>query len=343
MRQLNIYFIHPSGLKEREQTIANLQKQLQKYQFKNVRRVGVRVITEYDPNAIPGELIGKAVNYAPISEPDDLKEENKTQSITFYNQFIKNMHLFQLSAALKHYKALELIANSEPGEVNIVLEDDVIYEERACLLIDRLIQKLPSEYDMIFMGLPSNREIKNRNEVSFQSVSEVFRVLPFADAYLVSQQAAKKLYDEFLPIKFVGHLQLSYLMEKLNFKPVLCTPNVFINGSVYGMYLSTVNPNNVLIFNNEYMRLRGQATKEEPLTQQEVAELDEICEKSPIKGNPDFMYAKALYMTKQKKYKEAEKLYESAIQIYLANNCIVNHESHFLKDYIRLHKHMQDI
>lgn len=343
MRQLNIYFVHSSGLKEREQTIVNLQKQVQKYQFKNVRRVGVRVIGEYDPNVIPGELIGRAVNYSPLKEPDDLKEENKTQSITFYNQFLKNMHLFQLSSALKHYKALELIANSDPDDVNIVLEDDVIYEERACLLIDRLIQKLPSEYDMVFMGLPSNREIKNRNEMSFQSVSEVFRVLPFADSYVVSQKAAKKLYDEFLPIKFVGHIQLSYLIDKLEFKPVLCTPNVFINGSVYGMYLSAVNPNNILIFNNEYMRLRGAATREDPLTPQEIAELDEICAKCPIQGNPDFMYAKALYMAKQKKYKEAEKVYESALAIYLANNCIVNHESNFLKDYIRLHKHLQDV
>jgi tetratricopeptide (TPR) repeat protein len=53
------------------------------------------------------------------------------------------------------------------------------------------------------------------------------------------------------------------------------------------------------------------------------------------------MHVKAQFLTKQKKYKEAEELYEKALAIYTANNCIVNHESLFLKEYNRLYKFLQ--
>ena len=130
--KLNIFFIHATGLKDREKVISELQKQVQKYHFKNIRSVKIKVITEYDPNEINGEFIQRAVNYSPIKDADELKEENKTLSLSFYNQFLKNMHLFQLSNALKHYKALEYVANSAEDELNIILEDDVVYEEKVC-------------------------------------------------------------------------------------------------------------------------------------------------------------------------------------------------------------------
>jgi GR25 family glycosyltransferase involved in LPS biosynthesis len=339
--KLNIYFIHAAGLKDRERTIQELQKQVQKYHFKNVKTVKVKVITEFDPNQIPGDFIQRAVSYVPIKEEDDLKEENKTMTVTFYNQFLKNMHLFQLSNALKHYKALEYIANSGDDEISIVLEDDVVYEEKVCLLLEKLIGNLPSDYDMIWLGLPGNQEIKDRNVIKYQNTSEVFRVLPYTDSYLISKKAAKKLYDEFLPIKFVGNIHFSYLLEKLHFKTVICAPNIFADASKIGIFLSTLNPNNALVFNGDYMRLKQTIAKEGDLTAEEITQLDDMISKSMVQNNPDFMYVKAQYLVKQKKYKEAEKVYEDALNIYTANNCIVNHESHFLKDYIRLYKHMQ--
>jgi hypothetical protein len=341
--KLNIYFIHALALKDRERVIADLQKQVKKYHFKNIRSVKIKVITEYDPNDIPNDIIQRTVNYSPIKEPDDLKEENKTTSPTFYNQFLKNMHLFQLSNAMKHYKALEYISNSGEDELNIVLEDDVVYEEKVCLLLEKMIDNLPSDYDMIFMGLPGNLEIKDRNDIKYQNTSEVFRVLPYTDSYLITQSAAKKLYDQYLPIKFVGNIHLSYLIETLNLKTVLTLPNIFVDASKLGMFLSTLNPNNILVFNQDYMSLKSVVQKEGDLTEEEQKHFDELIVKSNVQNNPDFMYMKAMYLAKLKKYKEAEQIYENAFNIYTANNCIVNHESMFLKDYIRLYKHLQDV
>lgn len=341
--KLNIYIIHAAGLKDREKTSIDLNKQVQKYHFKKISSVKVQVITEFDPHEIPGDFIQRAVNYTPLKEADDLKEENKTQTLTFYNQFLKNMHLFQLSNSLKHYKALEYIANSDDGDLNIVLEDDVVYEEKVCYLLEKLFNKLPTDYDMVFLGLPGNTEVKDRNDIKYQNTSEVFRVLPYTDSYLISKKAAKSLYDEFLPIKFIGNIQLSYLIEKLNLKTVISLPNIFMDSSKMGMFLSTLTVNNALVFNGDYMRLKNAVQKEGDFTPEEIKQLDEVVSKSQIQSHPDFMYVFACYLTKQKKYKEAEKVYENALNIYTANNCIVNHESAFLKDYIRLYKNLQDV
>lgn len=343
-RNLNVYILHANWLKDRQRVVEEFQKQIQKYFFKDIKQTKIQVITDFDPNDINGELIQRTVNYAHYKEEDDIKEDNKTTSITFYNQFIKNMHLFQLSNVLKHLKALEFIMkNSSDDDINIILEDDIVYQEKMCMTLEKVFDSLPSDYDMVFMGLPTNRQIKNPDDITYQNTSEVFRVLPYCDSYIVSKNAATKLYNNFLPIKFTSNLQLSSLIEKLSLKTVLCIPSIFIDGSKFGLFLSTLTPNNALLFNADYMQSKQllDTKKDVELTSEEIEKLEKIFETSPIKNHPDFMHVKAQYLVKQNKFTEAEAVFEAALKIYQANSCVVNHESAFLKEYIKLFKELQ--
>lgn len=341
-RNLNVYVIRAAWLKDRERIVNDLQKNLTKHYFKDVKKTNIVLVTEHDPNDINGEIIQKTVNYAPIKEPEGITEEEKPKSVFFYNQFIKNMHLFQLSCVLKHHKALQEIAtNSSENDINLILEDDVVYEEKMCDALEKVYKNAPADYDIVFMGLPTNREIKDKSVVEFQNTGEVFRAIPFADSYIVSKNAAQKICNAFLPIRFVMNIQLSYLIEHLGLKTMICLPNIFMNSSAFGMFLSTQNTNNILIYNNDYMSARNIVTREAPMTAEEVQKLEHLFKTSPIQQHPDFMYVNAQFLTKQKKYKEAQEVYENALKVYQANSCVVNHESMFLKDYIRLHKHLQ--
>jgi GR25 family glycosyltransferase involved in LPS biosynthesis len=344
VKNLNIFIISASWLKDRQRVITEFQKQIQKYFFKNIKTTTIKVITEYDPNDITGELIQKSVNYTHFKEEDDLKDDNKSTSFTFYNQFIKNMHLFQLSCVLKHTKAIEhIVNNSGDDDINLILEDDIVYQESMCMMLEKVMESLPSDYDIAFLGLPTNKAIKDRNEIGYQNTSEIFKVLPYNDSYIISKTAAKKLYDSFLPIKFTYNIQLSYLIDKLALKTVLCLPSIFIDGSKLGMFLSTLTPNNALLFNNDYMQTKNilDNKKDLELTEEETNKLDKTFAESPIKNHPDFLHLRANYLTKQKKYKEAEGVFEEGLKIYSTNSCVVNHESLYLKDYIRLYKNMQ--
>lgn len=343
VRRLNVFFIHAQWLKDRERIISEFQKLTSKYQFKGIKSIKIRVITDFDPNDINGDIISKTVSYNPIKDEEDVPPP-ENEKLSFYNNFLKNIHVFQLSNTLKHFKVLEEISKeSNEDDINLVLEDDIIYEDKVCMMLEKLINDLPSSYDLMFLGFPSNIDSKKRNLVKFQNVHEVFpRVLPYCDSYIVSKATATKLYENYLPIRFVNNVQLSMVMEKLKLSGLIAIPNIFMDGSKIGAYLSLLTPNNLLLFNGEYMRVKTALSIPNTISKDEKNIIEKIFKESQLNNHPDFMYLKALFFAKEGKQKEAEKLYENALKIYQMNNCIVNHESQFLKDYLRLYRDLQD-
>jgi hypothetical protein len=117
-------------------------------------------------------------------------------------------------------------------------------------------------------------------------------------------------------------------------------PNLFIDGTKYGLFLSKLTPNNPLIFNNDFTKLRNIVTKEE-VTDTDEQEVNQLVSKSPIRNNPDFIHMECAYHMKCKNYTKAKERYDVAYSTYVANGCIVSNESIFLKDYIRCHKYLQ--
>lgn len=330
MTTLNIYFIHASHLKDREKIMNNFKNILGKYTFRDVNKTHIKIINEYDPQNINMNVIQKTVNYEPI------KDTKISEGLEFYNKAIKNLHVFQLSNVLKHYSALKNISeNNNENEYHLVLEDDILYQENVLLNLDRILHQKKYN-DILFLGLPTDKN----ESLEYKKTNELYRILPYTDSYLITAKCAKILYDNFLPIKWIGNVQLSYLFEKLNIQPLTISPHIFIDGSKYGMFLSTLNANNQLLFNNDYMTGITILAKDN-YTDDDMENNNKLFESSQISQNPDFMHLQAKYLTKIKKYKQARQVFDKAIQIYEINCNIVNHESLFLKDYIRLYKHLQ--
>jgi GR25 family glycosyltransferase involved in LPS biosynthesis len=331
VRKLNVYFIHAKFIKEREQVIDSFKKVLKKHRFANLSLGKFFVITEYDPDTINQDVIAKMVNYEKITD----------NHVQMYNQLLKNMHINQLSNTLKHMKALSLVAkNSSDSELNLILEDDILYEDKVCNALEKMVSNLPKTYDLIFLGFPTINETPDSKTYTFQDTQKIFKVLPFCDSYLVSQSAAKALSANYVPIKFSNNVQLSYICEKIGINTLQSVPNLFIDGTKYGLSLSKLSPNNPLIFNNDYTKLRNIVVKEE-LTDIDHQSAQEVIAKTPIKNNPDFIHMECTYHMKCKNYTKAKERYDLAYKTYLANGCIVSNESIFLKDYIRCHKYLQ--
>jgi GR25 family glycosyltransferase involved in LPS biosynthesis len=332
MKKLNIYFIHAKYMKERESVIENFKIALKKHRFSNVVISSVNVIDDYDPDKIDMQIIRDYVSYEKITD-------TKTE---FYNQLLRNMHVNQLSNTLKHRHALELISkNSNDSEINMILEDDILYEERMCYNLDRLLGSLQSKHQIVFLGMPTTSENVDKSSYVFQDTHELFKVLPFCDSYIVSSSVASKLIGMYKPIKFVNNIQLSYIADTLDVSTVQCIPNIFIDGSKYGMFLSKMNANNPLIFNNDYNELRSLVSKDNP-TNEDKKKVDKLLLKTPIKNNPDFIHQECLYHMKNEDYTKAKSRYEFAYNTYMSNGCVLSSESAFLKDYIRCFKYFQD-
>lgn len=334
VKKLNVYFIHAKYIKERESVIQNFKNTIKKYKFRNLTVVNFQVVEDFDPSDIDMETVRQYVNYNKIQEPH----------VEQYNQLLKNLHINQLSNSLKHYKAMELISkNSNDHEMNLILEDDVLYEEKICYSLDKLAASIPSQYDMIFLGMPTNQEREDKSGViEFQESKKTFGVVPFCDSYLISHSACKAMLPHYSPIKFVNNIQIAYVCDKIGLTTLQSMPNMFIDGSKYGMFLSKLSNNNPLIFNGDFTAMRSIVNKES-LDAQDINNAERLLAKTPLRGNPDFMHLECIYHVKNKAYEKARQRFEEAYNIYNANGCVLGNDSVFLRDYIRVHKHLGNL
>lgn len=332
MRKLHIYFIHSKTLPDREVIINNFRAIVAKHSFKTVEIGSIRVITDHDPNDIQVDLIQKSVDYSPL----------KDDRVAYLNQLTKNIHINQLSNSLKHLKALELISECpSDDDIHLVLEDDVLYENTMCESLENVIIKMQPEHGMVFLGLPSQTEFQ-KGTTTFHKVTDLFKVLPLLDSYLIRKETAKTLFQNFLPIKFITNVQMQYLLTTLNVPAYQVVPNVFIDGSKYGVFTSTQTGNNMLVFNKDYAMLQTIANKP-TLSKDDQVVAEKLVAESPIRGHPDFLHMKAKYLTAVGKYKEAEQSFAEAYNGLIVKGSIVNHDCTLLKDFIRLFAHLQTV
>lgn len=338
MKKINIFFIHATHLKEREKIINDFRNNLEKFNFKNYSKKIINVITNYDPSEINIDLVKEKVNYDPIKSDSESKKE-----LEFFNGALKNLHIFQVSNCLKHYYALKMASEAGENDVNLILEDDILYEEKIFDSLEKIIVESSDskKNDLIWLGLPSNKSNNNNDTPDFRNQRELFRVLPYCDSYLINKKTAQKLYQNFLPIKWISNIQFSYLIEKLQIESRIVIPNIFMEGSKFGLFMSSLNCNNQLFFNRDYMTAFNILNNNNEISNTESKTLQDLFANSQISQNPDFIHLNAKYLTKKKQYQEAEKMYKKIFKIYQDNTHIINNESNLLKDYIHLHKFLQ--
>lgn len=331
--KLNIYILHAQWQKDRERVIDNIKAVFEKYTFKSILDTNVRVISEYDYGDISQQLASRMLNHGPIQDPP----------LTQYNALIRPIHISQFSNALKHYRVLELISvNSAENDINLVLENDVLFENSVCEALEKIMSSLIDiRHPIVFLGMPNNlREAPSKGTFQFLKTKDIFQVLPYCDSYLVTKEAAKLMHANYLPIKFSNNIQMSYVMDKVKLVPYLTAPNIFMDGSKFGAFLSTLTPTNELVFNPDYVKAKEilNSSNLNSMSSKDIATLEKLWKESLIREHPDMLHLKALYLSKIDKKDEAKKLCENLLKIFQGNNCIVNRESQFLKDYIAMYQ-----
>jgi hypothetical protein len=325
--KLNVFVIHVEAFAFRKQTCEKLKDILS-----NDARfdANFQYITEFDPTAITQDDIRKYVNYDAIKAEDPLSA---------FNPFMRNLHVNQLSNALKHFKAIQLAASSDDGTLSIIIEDDIVYNENIADSLFNALTNVPTEYDLMFLGLPSSRDVENN--ATYQKVSDVFQLIPACDSYHITKGAAQKMAEMYAPIKFANNIQLTYAIIKNSMRAFLAVPNVFIDGSKLGLYFSSLEVNNRLIFNQEYVKLARMVSEKAEFSEEDVEAINAEFRNVKLKTNPEFYYLKAIYETKRHNFEYAKAIYAYAFDIYENNGGLINNQSTFLRDYMRVFKDLQ--
>jgi hypothetical protein len=288
----------------------------------------VEYVADFDPNTIKPEDISTNVNLS------------KDNSGELYDNLVKNMHINQISNALKHKAAIFKGAVCDADYV-LVIEDDVLYGDDVVEKLKDVCGLLASstEIQLLFLGLPSLLPIDEGKTVT-RKTSDFYRILPCCDSYIASKATILKLAQNFGQIKFTANIQLSYICTSRDIQSHMMTPNVFLDGSKYGAYLSSVDPNSKLIFNPDFNKLAGIIGKGH-YTPTEDSIIENAFENIKFKNHPDVMHLEATYLINKANYVKAEAILDNVFSIVSQNGCIINTETEFLRTHMRMYKHLQ--
>ncbi len=256
-----------------------------------------------------------------------------------FKNLISPINTNQLSNFLKQEKALEMIKNSKT-KINFIIEDDImIIDEFANNFLDLLEKIKTQEFDLIFTSVAIN---DNSSEFKFIKSIEYFKVLIAKSSYFITNDCAANLLTYFEKIKFNYKINLShYIWEnKESVKSLIFNKNLLFEGSKIGLFSTSVNNNNFLYQNGEYVKLAQLIGNHEYLDDEVVKKAEDIYNSSG-KNNPDFQHSLGLVYYKNKNFKKAkETLIEAILNLKKTDGFICQHNE-ALNNCINMHQFEQ--
>ena len=326
MSALNVYLLHSESLTNRKAMCEDLRKRLGS-------KATFQYVMEHEVDSLTGIPTGELVNLDRLPEPD----------YADFNKILHPMTLRSVSNCMKHLAAMRLIQGKSDKELHLILEDDACFAETVVAQLEEVMCGMSAhvpDADIVFVGFPGIPTAPNG--IPFVPTTEVYRVLPGCDSYFITPSAAARLCGNYLPVKFINNAQLSYMIQFHGLKAYMSTPHVFIEGSKLGTYVSSLNPNNMLIYNPAFREMFEIVHKEGGVfDQDDKNKLDALWSGIAFKSHPDFMYLKGLFMLKDKQFAKAKEIFEKVFHIYQDNRCILSRDSNFLNNYVELSKVFQ--
>lgn len=324
-----VCFIHSPRLAMRVPLYTVTLEKLKEMQELNI---DIEIIKDFEPGTLEADMENVKKNV--------LLDNPKTGQI--FDHIVRNLHMRQVSQAYKHKEALRLMASSEKYDALLVLEDDTlaIPDIKKALKdsFDTLINN--KHIDILCLSSPVTKSESIKSNIT--PLFDNFKVLPVSDAYLVSKKASKLLDAEFFPLRFTTSVHLSYLAYKLNLQIYLHWPNIFANGSKFGVFLSNLDMNNQLFMNPDYNKLIMINAKSS-IESIDKDTVDDLLKNALFKEHPDFQFQIALYNQKIGNIVKAKEIFDATYQLYIENDCLFGKDSEFLLSYARIHKHFQTL
>lgn len=336
--KLSIQVVHSNLVELRRNNVDALVLALRASKlFEDVK---VNFVDEAEPGTLSADAQKKVTDVTPIPADQGAPE--------YFNSLLSPLNVRHISCALKHAAALRAIAGSlsqDDDEYHMVLEDDVVYGDRMPTMLADLLKALPSDYDVVFLGLPAPKgSEENGSGTHTCSFPAVYNVAPVCDSYVVSRKGAAALGAKMLPLKFACNVQISLAIHTLSLSAHFSKPNLFIDGSKLGVFVSVIEANNQLLLNSDYFTVKELVERpaDHQYTAEEMGTLKRLFEGMRFKQHPDVVYLLARLEMRLKNYARADELFAACFAAYQSNNCILNNQSVFMKSYIDMCKEIAE-
>lgn len=326
---MNVAVVHAPALKTREQHVRGMCTAFA------ACGATVAVVMGPEPPVHDPTLLATVVNM----DPNKLGNREVTAA---FKPFIQDMKVRQLSNALKHAAAIQHISQGTHamGQWHLVVEDDSMIEDAQALV--NACASAPADADILFFGLPSPLPHPTGG-LEFIALKGI-KVLPSCDAYALRMQTARFLSSSMLPIRFRTEIHLSWLIASMSIKAYLTSPNLSVDGSKVGMFVSAIESNNRLSYNPEYVLLSAIVDATHADQADMVMSMDTFSHRlrsMPFGGHPDAQVLLGKRLAQCGRHTEAMSVFEAALALYISEGAVVGNDSLFLRVYMDLFKHTQ--
>ena len=342
MIKLNLYVVYSEELVNRQPTInSTISVVKQICEQKNIE-FKINIISE--PSK---EHINKYINNFNTRVNYDNFEGNN-----IYNDLIMPLNVCQISNFEKHryiYKYILDNFNNEDDEKNLhlIIEDDVIisndYLNNIVDLIDDLnatdTKRDNEDWDILFTCL----NIIN-NPGKFVNINELYNIIISKASYIIKNRAfCEKLYNATDKFKLNIKLTLSKFIKDNNYKAVSYNKITFIEGSKLGLFPSSVNSNNYLFLNNNYIALK-QLSEKSDLTDEDIKNAEKIYSNTLNFPSVDIQNVMGVIYYNFKNYKKAkEYMVASLMSFKKCKGYTIMKNNEILSNAINIYKYEQDL
>lgn len=256
-----------------------------------------------------------------------------------FKKLANPLNTYQLSNFIKQEKAIEMIKNGDCN-LNYIIEDDVMIIDEFIDNFMKLIEiiKKTKEFDLIFTSIAINQTLP---EYKLLESFDVFKILIAKSSYFISKNCASKLFDYLQIIRFSYKIQLSYYIweNRKTIKSFVFNKNLLFEASKIGIFNTSVNTNNYLYQNGEYIKLT-QIANNEYIDDTTLKDAENIYN-SNGKNNPDFQHTMGLIYYKNKNYKKAKEIMIDAILNLKKNEGYISPQNELLNNCINMHQFEQ--
>jgi len=338
MSKLNVYVIYSPHLEERQKYINSTIDFLKKTTEKIGYTFNISVITEPSKEFIDKNIdtFNKRVQYEKY--PDTSKGNRD------FNALIQPLNSYQISNFEKHREIYKHIKDKSDDELHMIIEDDVVIGQEYTHNIEQLFKKLKEnkfgDWDILFTCLPS---LKQEDKMQIVPVKDVFSTLMCKSSYLVKASLCQKLYEYTNVFKFTLKNCLSrFFYENEDVKAMYLNKHTFLEASKIGIVPTTVNPNNFLFQNNQYIQLSHLSNSPE-ITDNIIKEAEKIYESSKSIDSADILHIMGIIYFKYKDYVNAKKFMSDAISNMKKNKGYLQQNSELLNNCINIYQFDQSM
>jgi hypothetical protein len=340
MIRLNIYVIYSEELENRHGTINSSLSLIKDLCTQKNIEVKINIISE------PGkEYVNKH-----ISTFNNRVNYDKFTDNNIYNDLIMPLNVCQISNFEKHRYIYKLILENtkdtnenDVNDLHLIIEDDIIilkdYINNISEFIDDLNTSQNDDWDFLFTCL----NVVN-NPGKYININELYNIIISKSCYIIKgKELCEKLYEATNTFKLNIKLTLSKFIKDNNYKALSYNKITFIEGSKLGLYTSSVNPNNYLFLNNNYIELKKISEKKE-LTEDDIKRAEKIYSDSLNIQSIDIQSIMGIIYYNYKNYKKAkEYMCASLNSLKKCKGYTIMKNNEILNNTINIYKYEQDL